>query len=359
MTSPDPQPPLPGAAMTVCGPIDAADLGQTLMHEHLYADFGALAFDDQRVLGDELLTTSDLAEARWDPSAFVSNRRFTDIALVAEELGPLVAAGGRTVVDCTPRPFRNPAALAEISQRAGVHVVMGAGYYIQRHHPDGLADRSAESIADEMIADYADGADGSGIRPGIIGEIGTSATVSDTERRVLMASAWAQKETGLTLSIHLQPWAKQGHSVLDLLLAEGADPTRILLNHVSMDFDDETYQLSLLDRGPTLGFDLFGYDHSMHSHGKYPPSDHDLAMAVVRLGKMGFTDRVILSHDIAVLTRLRKFGGWGFAHVHEHIVPLLLHDGLTERDVEIMLTDNPQRLLTVRSDVRATVPQQA
>lgn len=339
------------AAMTVLGPMAAADLGQTLMHEHLYADFGALAFDDQRVLGDDLATTSDMAEARWDPSAFVNNRRFTDIDLVVEELQPLVAVGGRTVVDCTPRPFRNPIGLQEIARRSGVNVIMGAGYYIQRHHPDELASKSAESIAQEIIDDFVNGADCTGVRPGIIGEIGTSATISETELRVLRASAWAQKETGLALSVHLQPWATQGNVVLSLLLAEGADPERILLNHVSMDFDDERYQRSLLDQGPTLGFDLFGYDHSMHSHGKYPPSDHDLAQAVVRLGKAGFADRVILSHDIAVLTRLRKFGGWGFAHIHEHIVPLLLRDGLSEADVEMMLAENPRRLLAVSSDV--------
>jgi phosphotriesterase-related protein len=102
-----------------------------------------------------------------------------------------------------------------------------------------------------------------------------------------------------------------------------------------------------MDRGATLGFDLFGFDHSLLGMGRWPPSDRDVAWLIARLVREGFADRIVLGHDIGVRTRLRRWGGWGYAHLLEHVVPLLAELGVGDNDVRTMLVSNPARLLSV------------
>ena len=108
------------------------------------------------------------------------------------------------------------------------------------------------------------------------------------------------------------------------------------------------YEQSLLDRGAMLGYDMFGFDHALFRVGRYPPSDFDVAVEIARLVAAGHVRQIVLSHDICVKTRLCAFGGWGYAHILEHIVPLLGELGVSDDDLTEMLQENPRRLLTVR-----------
>ena len=51
-------------------------------------------------------------------------------------------------------------------------------------------------MADFMVGEVVKGVGGSDVRCGIIGEIGCSWPLGDTERKSLQAAALAQKETG-------------------------------------------------------------------------------------------------------------------------------------------------------------------
>jgi phosphotriesterase-related protein len=296
-------------------------------------------------LSEQRLTLETAAEARWNPNAYLDNYDVTDVDLIVEELAPFRAAGGRAIVETTPSGMgRSPQALAEIGERADVRVVMGCGYYIEPH-PESLALRSAEDVAEELLREIRYGVDGTGIRPGIIGEIGTGPAFSAAEEKVLRAAAWAQRETGLALTVHLHPWHENGGRVLDLLDAEGVDPDRVILNHLSTAFDDDAYQRSLLDRGVYLAYDLFGFDHSLIQIGRYAPSDRDVAAKVVELGRAGFLERLLVSQDVAVRTRLRAYGGWSYDHLLSHVVPLLVELGLDRAQVDTLLVENPRRVL--------------
>lgn len=338
--------PREGLAMTVTGPVAASELGLSLLHEHVICDMRTLMGTPGKSSGP--VTLESAAAVRWDPYTSTDNYLLDDVDLATTELAPFARAGGRTIVDCTPSRYRFPQQLREVAEHSGLNVVMGGGHYLEKSHPAGLAERSLEEIAGAVIAEARDGVGDSGIRPGIIGEIGTGAPMTAAEEHVLRAMGWAQRESGLSITVHVHPWGRGGHRVLDALFAEGVPPERIVLNHAFVDIDQPTYEEELLARGATLGYDMFGFDHSLFRVGRYPPTDFDVATEVARLAAAGYADQLILSGDVCVKTRLLAYGGWGYAHVLEHVVPLLRELGVGEAELDRILVGNPRRLLTVR-----------
>ncbi len=336
-------------AMTVGGPVPAAALGVTTMHEHLWMDASPLLAVHGYAAGPEGPWDAAVAtEARWAPGTHPDNYRFTDAGAAVDELAPFVAAGGRTLVELTPPSLgRAPEHVRTIAASAGIHVVQGSGQYLGPTHEPWVAEASDAELVGRLVADAATGLPGTDIRAGIYGEIGTSDPVRPDERRVLRAVAAAARETGLAISVHLHPWGHEGSTALDELVDAGAEEERIILGHVTTAIDQPDALRALADRGAVLGFDLFGFDHSLLGPGRWPPSDHDAAGVIVALVEDGHRDRIVLGQDIGVRTRLRRWGGWGYAHLLEHVVPLLRSLGLGDDDLDAMLVRTPARLLAV------------
>lgn len=334
---------------TVRGPIDPTDLGVTLAHEHVWMDSTPLlAVHGYRQTAIGPWDGAAAAEARWHPGSHPDNYRLTEVAATVEELAPFLRAGGQSLVDLTPPSLgRDALKVREISERSGVQIVVGAGQYLEPVHEPWVATATENEITDRLVAEARDGMDGTAIRAGIYGEIGTSDPVSPGEARVLRAVAAAAAETGLAISVHLHPWGHEGRRVLDDLLSAGATPERVILGHLNTAIDRPDELRALADRGATLGFDLFGFDHSLLGPGRWPPSDRDVATIISAFVDDGQGDRIVLGQDVGVRTRLRRWGGWGYAHVLEHVVPVMLELGITPSAVRRMLVDNPARLLAV------------
>jgi phosphotriesterase-related protein len=334
---------------TVLGPVDPASLGITLAHEHLWMDSTPLL----AVHGYATTTTGPwdaaaAAEARWNPGAHADNYRLTDVDAAVEELAPFVRAGGGTIVELTPPALgQDPRRVREIADRAGIHVVLGTGQYLEPVHDPWVATATDDAIAGRLVDAADHGIDDTGIRPGILGEIGTSDPVRPGEVRVLRAVAAASSARGLPISVHLHPWGHEGASVLGILETAGADPERVILGHLNTAVDRPDELRALADRGATLGFDLFGFDHSLLGPGRWPPSDRDVAATVAMLVRAGHVERIVLGQDIGVRTRLRRWGGWGYAHLLEHVVPVMRDLGIDDAALDTMLVRTPARLLAV------------
>jgi phosphotriesterase-related protein len=333
--------------MTVEGPVPVDELGVTLFHEHLHMDATPLlAVHGYEPADVRPFTPAAAAEARWDPGSHADNYRFTEVDLVATEVGAFRDAGGGCVVDQTPPALgRDPAALRRIAATSRTKVIMGTGHYLAATHAPWVAEASDVELAHRLSVGCRDGVDG--VRPGIIGEIGTGDPVHPAELRVVRAAASAALESGLAVSIHLHPWGRAGEQVLDKLFESQLPPERVVLGHLSTAWDDEPYLRRLADRGVNLAFDLFGFDHSLLGLGRWPPADRDVATTVARLVADGLADRVLISHDIGVRSRLLAYGSWGYTHISRHIVPLLRELGCGDDDIERLLVRNPARLLTV------------
>ncbi len=358
-------PDLRGKALTVTGPIDPADLGITLPHEHLFIDF-TLPLDaperwasagrrfpqtaEDRALWVEPLTMDRIASLTRN----VWNNRdvllLQDPAVMLSEVAAFKAAGGGTIVDVTSIGLgRSPERLAELSRRSGVHIVMGAGWYRTAWHPPGHAERSVESLTDEIVRDVTVGAGDSGVRAGIIGEVAAMDIVTEprdsAEVKGIRAAARASRLTGAAISVH--QWIRDGVALgrtLGLLEQEGADLSRVVIGHIDAVSSRDTAQLeAVLKRGVTLEFDLFGTPYYLND----PRLDHrPMADAIVTLVKRGYGDRLMMSHDICTKLQIKAYGGKGLDYLLTEVVPYLRKQGLTEAEVHQILVDTPRRLLT-------------
>ncbi len=186
--------------MTVRGPIRGDRLGLTLPHEHLFIDLFRITRVRDGLLNDETLAIQEAARFK--------------------------AAGGGTLVEVTNHGLkRNPAGLRRVAEATGLHVVMGSGWYREPYYDhDYIARRTTAHLAADFVAEIEKGEPETGIRPGIIGEIGADwSWVSPPEERVHRASARAHRQTGLAITLHALE-SPVGLQQLDLL-ARRREPT--------------------------------------------------------------------------------------------------------------------------------------
>ena len=178
-------------AQTVLGPLDPAELGPTSTHEHLLIDFLCMftppSEASQKHKAYQPVSLENLGWVTYNPFRNQDNLLLLDIETAISEAMLFKRAGGGTIVDATTIGIgRDPKALAAIARATGINVVMGAGYYVDAVHPAELSEKTEAEIAGEIVADITTGVDGTGVRAGIIGEIGCTWPLTDSERKVLM-----------------------------------------------------------------------------------------------------------------------------------------------------------------------------
>lgn len=347
---------------TVLGPVDAAAMGPTMSHVHLTLDIRCWhmppAAPALRELADRPLGLENLGLARRNGLAVRDNLVQHDRALTIREARAFRDAGGGTLVDMElPGIGRDVRALQEIARATGLHVVASTGWYTAGSHPPELAAKSVEELADVMVRELTEGIDDTGVRAGNIGEVGLSGWPQDpwqpAEERVLRAAGRAQARTGASLTLHpntgthglREAPADHLDRYLDVLLEEGADLGRVYLSH--MGFFPARRARELLARG--LGF--VSYDHFGHEEyyegigpGRAFPRDKEEMLAVLELLDAGQAAHVLIGCEIGWKTCYRAYGGWGYGHVLEHIVPWLRDAGASEADVRTITVENPARL---------------
>lgn len=343
-----------GLAMTVRGPVPAAELGPALMHEHLFFDLSTWLLPapaHKAWLADAPVGLTTFAEVYRDPMISRDNLFFADEAVAEQELRWLAEAEGggpATLVDVTLDSIgRDPAALRRLSERTGVHIVAGCGWYVQPTHTPAVTAASEDELAARLIAEIRDGIRDTGVRPGIIGELGVSDGIHPEEVKVLRAGAIASRETGLAVTIHCPiPHERRGPEIVGILEAAGADPTRVILGHQSHTAHDLDYQRACIATGATVQFDRFGAEFLYESWGGYrEPRDQDVVATIATLVAEGHAGNVLLSHDACYRTQLRSFGGVGYTHVAGHVRGWLEAAGVSPADLRRITVGNPARLL--------------
>jgi phosphotriesterase-related protein len=336
---------------TVLGPVGTNDLGITLMHEHLLVDatpwFKEPEEATKRHLAHRPVSMDMLGALRNDPFLCRDNCQLLDERVAVEEICTFRWAGGGTIVDPTCRGIgRDPEALQRISRATGLHVVMGAGYYLEPSHPEHVKGMSVEALAEEIERDVREGV--AGARAGVIGEIGISKDFSSEEEKVLRGAARAQASTGVPLEVHLPGWERHGGRVLDVVADEGGDLSHTILCHMNPSGEDVAYQTELAGRGAWLEYDMIGMDFYYADQEAQSPSDEENARAIRRLRDAGLLDCVLLSQDVFVKIQLVRYGGTGYAHVLDHFVPRLRRHGFTGEEIEQLLTSNPKAAFSGR-----------
>ncbi len=306
--------------MTVSGPIPPEKLGFTLPHEHTGISLWHIA-------------------NRWDYWELTPDDDF-----IIEELRDFRRRGGGTLVDLTgPGVGRAPDRLRRLASASGVNIVMGTGWYREAYYPaEALIDRrSVDHLAAEMVEELERGVGGGGIRPGIIGEIGTDKPwVSAREERVHRAAARAAKQTGMAITTH-GVQSDVGLAQLRIFTEEGVDPARVVIGHADS-YHNLDFYLSVIAAGANLQFDFLG-----HRFGTEEALEPRLVETIVELLERGFADQLLLSQDVCHNRQLKANGGFGYVYLQQHFLPTLRTAAVGEGEIRQMTIDNPARILSI------------
>ncbi len=328
-----------GSVMTVNGPVDGAQLGRTLVHEHIVISYA----------GEEL----EAAHRYTRPEI---------VARAVDKMAELLDAGFRTFVDPCPIELgRDPELYAEVAQRSGMQIVFTTGFYTE-HLGSGLPfywrARDPEEIAEFYLSELRDGVRSTGLRPGAI-KAATGVEVTPAERRALAGAALAQRQAGVAIITHTEQ-STNGDVQQDVFASNGADMSRILIGHQDEQADVAEIR-KLAERGTFVGMDRIGLEILAPDVRR---ADH-----VAALVQDGFVNQLCLSQDhICALTAprssywvpperraqraaMKQQLDWQvtdrpYTYLVTDFVPTLKERGVTDADVETMLADNPRRLLT-------------
>ena len=344
-----PRPPV-GQVQTVLGGVAPDAIGVTLPHEHLLIDFKVM-FAEAAAAGDkgrawEPVSLANLGWVRQNFNANLDNLRLVDEQVAQDEILLFKHAGGQTVVDPTPKTLgRDPFALARIARATGLNVVMGAGYYVDASHPADMDRRTVDELTREMMADVTTGVGDSGVRSGLLGEIGTTYPWTENERKVLRAAIAAQRETGAPLMIHPGRHPDMPMQLAEFVQKNGGELSRTIMCHICRTISDVRQIVDLAQTGIWLEYDLFGMENSYYPYNPSfdMPNDGGRMAHVLALIAAGHQNQILMSHDIAYKTSLVKYGGYGYHHLLVNVVPRLRSKGVDDLGLKRLLVENPGR----------------
>ena len=303
-----------GWVRTVGGDIELAALrgagAVALVHEHLSCDLSQ-GFGPEYVL--------------------------QDVALVSDEVAAAARQGVRLIVDVGNSGHdRVPGFLREVSNRSGVAVVASTGHYREGFFPRDVETKDVDELAADMIGEVESVIAGSNVPAGAIAEIGfTGDVATPLEEKVFYAAAKAQAATGAPLLTHTAQgvgWAAQ----INLLTKGGADLDRVVIGHMDC-LDDTSAHVDVIKSGAWLGFDRI---NSLRYQ-----SDEVRVARLLDLIEAGFEDRIVLSTDTAMVTRLIAYGGAGYAAPVTELLPRLQRAGVPQATIERLVFENAWRFL--------------
>jgi predicted metal-dependent phosphotriesterase family hydrolase len=300
---------------TVLGDIDPAELGVTNAHEHLICKAGEHLADTPEGLADMELA---------------------DVDKSVEELSLFKQSGGNAMLEVScPEYGRDAAKLAEISRRAGVHVVAATGHIMEGYWR-GVLDVGAISDDDlhaEMVRDLTEGfPEAPDVRAGVI-KVGTGRdAVHPDEERMLRLASRVQQETGAPITTHTTAGTVPLEQVR-IFLDAGANPEHVVIGHQDRRLVWEDH-LKVVEAGFRIGYDCI-------SKERYEP-DLQRVLFIKRLCEEGYADRIVLGSDIARRSYFTSYGGGpGFTYLLWRFVPWLRQEGVSDEDVQRMLVANP------------------
>jgi phosphotriesterase-related protein len=342
-----------GNVQTILGMISADSLGITLTHEHLLIDMSVYFLEPteagEKKRSYEPVTLENLGLCRADRTKNVDNLQITDESIAVKEALLYKMAGGKTIVEVSNIGIgRDPLGLARISRLTGLNIIMGSGYYIGPSTSQEVNQMSVEEIADQIIREITIGIGDTGLRAGIIGEIGCSLPLEDGEIKVLRAGVLAQRKTGAPLTIHPSFSDELVLEIVDIVKDAGGDLSHTIICHNDLfGFNLET-RLKIAKRGCYLEYDNFGHTGYPHLYqGKYLNlvSDLERLRGISELINEGFIEQILISHDICLKDCLSAYGGYGYAHIINNLLPIMRTRGFTDDQINTILVENPKRVL--------------
>jgi phosphotriesterase-related protein len=338
-------------AVTVLGEVSPEELGVVLPHEHLLWDQTCWGHAAPQELGDRQaysrpVSLDNRGRVVYHAFDYADNLVQTDVEVAVAEAKLFRLAGGGTICDVSSAGLgRDPRALYRIAVETGLHIIMGSALYVASSWSEDEKKRTPQDIRKVLRDEFVNGVGPMRIKPGILGEVGISDVRNPLEIRSLQGSALTQKELGCPILIHTPIWGKEGNAILDVLQEGGADPRKVGLSHLDPTMADYDYADSLAKRGAYIIYDQFGM-YLMSTEGIFIPSDTERIATLKEQIRRGNLERILISQDVCFKICLTRWGGHGYAHILENIVPRLRREGITDEQIQTILVENPRRFLS-------------
>ncbi len=333
---------------TVLGPVPSAQLGPTLIHEHVLKDLSppdGFPSGTPRVK----ITLENVWEIRYRWCAHHGNQILDDPVLMASELIKLKTDGGDCLVEQTSRGLKpDPEGLAALSRKSGLNLVAGTGFYTVEYSGKRLAVLTQQEIGNILYTDLDRGFTDTDIRAGFIGEMGLSTPPHPDEVKALAGACRAQSRTGVGLCVHPPrdpsgpPW------IIDWVKTNGGLIEKTAIAHLERTLPALENYFDLAQTGCFLELDFFGLESGFYPFATIDMPNDAGRLAIIRaLIDRGHLKQILVSQDICHLTRLRRYGGEGYGHILRNVVPLMRARGFTKEEIDTILIYNPRRFLAI------------
>jgi phosphotriesterase-related protein len=307
-----------GTIMTVNGPVPAGKMGISLTHEHILVDF----------IGADSINSN-----RWDRSKVIEKS--------LPHLKKIKELGCKTFVDCTPAFLgRDPLLLKALSDSSGLNIITNTGYYGANNNkfvPRYAFSETAEQLACRWIAEFKEGIEGTGIKPGFI-KIGVDpGCLSDLHGKLVTAAAMTHLKTGLVIASHT------GQSVaaieqIAILQKEGVSPEAFIWVHAQIEKNPVNH-IKAAQSGAWISFD--GLDSN---------NVPEYIRLIKNMKDNSILNKVLLSHDAGWYDPDKVNGGEyrGYSILFERLIPLLRKENFSETEINQLLVVNPEIAFEIR-----------
>ena len=307
----------PAHVMTVLGLMPATRLGRTLMHEHIMVDF---------------IGADKIAPGRYDPEEVFQK--------ALPYLEKLKAAGGETLVECTPAFIgRDALLLRRLSKASGLNIITSTGFYgaaEDKYVPPVAYKETADELAMRWTREFEDGIPQENVRPGII-KIGVdSGPLSEIDAKLVRAAARAHKRTGLAIASHTGDGVA-ALAELAVLKEENVDPSAFIWVHAQNESDPGYHQ-----RAAALGAWVEFDGISPESLGRH-------VELVTGMRRAGYLHRILLSQDAGWFHVGEPGGGEfrGYETLFTEFLPALRKAAITEEEINTLIVRNPRHALAL------------
>nr|XP_012225283.1 PREDICTED: phosphotriesterase-related protein-like [Linepithema humile] len=342
---------------TVLGDKLLSELGKTLTHEHLALDFRKFYVPPpshlKRYLDDRLFL-HNIGFVKQYPYSNLYNLEFYDddaARAVHADVELFKEAGGGTIVENSNHGLnRDISLMKDVSQRTGINIIAGTGYYVASAQKPSTLGMTKEEMYNLMYKELEEGCtECPEVKAGFIGEVGSTWPIEDFERRAICATGELQAQLRCSVSFHPGRDASAPMEIMRIYQEAGGDPSRAIMSHIDRTLTKKQHLMEFADDTKCyIQFDLFGSECSFYQLNPSVDmaSDAQRVKRIIKLKDEGKLHRVLMSHDIHTKHRLINFGGHGYSHIVNNIVPRLRNRNFTMEEVELLTVENPRRWLT-------------
>ncbi len=318
---------------SVRGPVELSDLGQTLMHEHVFV----LSTEHVQNYGSDW----------WDEEARVAD--------AIAKLNSMHAKGISTIVDPTVWGLgRYIPRIQRIAAQTPVNIIVATGLYVYEEMPQQYAYRGPGTLIDipePMVTDFSrditEGIAGTGVKAAFLKCCMETPELSPGVERIARAVARTHVATGAPITVHTSGPHQSGRTAVRIFGEEGVDLTKVMIGHAG-DSNDLDYLTELAVAGVLLGMDRFGLD--LFNPGA------ERVKTIAMMAAQGYAGSMVLSHDASCFidyfgaahdeARAAAAPNWHYEHITDDVLPALLASGVTQAQIDTMMIENPVRYFT-------------